>query len=164
MYLLFIWRSICVWSTKSNLLLGKQNTSILITALFIVIEYKYLCLKNILENYNTDKRKIFVNCRNFYLSLQKHKLLHVQLETGNILTKIWKNWTTNKIYYYSVFFLYFLYYEKTFAQSLLIFDLSKRLFFFVKSMCLFEYNEIGNFLVQFYKAFLILCHVQSIIW
>ena len=83
---------LCEVPTKStNLLLGKQNTSILITALFIVIEYKYLCLKNILENYNTDKRKIFVNCRYFYLSLQKHKLLHVQLETGNILTKIWKN-------------------------------------------------------------------------
>ena len=62
----------CEVPTKSNSLLGKQNsTSILITAVFIVIEYKYLCLKNILENYNTDKRKIFVNCRNFCLSLQK---------------------------------------------------------------------------------------------
>ena len=82
---------LCEVPTKStNLLLGKQNTSILITAVFIVIEYKYLYLKNILENYNTDKRKIFVNCRNC-LSLQKHKLLPVQLETGNILTKIWKN-------------------------------------------------------------------------
>ena len=93
MYLLFIWRLeiyLCEVPTKSNLLLGKQNTSILITAVFIVIEYKYLCLKNILENYNTDKRKIFVNCRNFSLSWPKSGKTERQIK-----------------YYYSVFFCIF---------------------------------------------------------